>query len=56
MIIPENLTLEELIGAMKAQETTLLAQNRTEDVMELSPLLNLAEVIKRELDRKVDNQ
>lgn len=57
MIIPENLTLEEMIGVLKAESATQLAQSPIPDIqsnIHTVEILNILEVIKRELDGKVD--
>lgn len=54
MIIPDNLTLEEFIGVLKAESATQLGQ-RTPDIqsnIHTSEILNIVEIIKRELDKK----
>lgn len=56
MIIPDGLTLEELIGAMKAEEATLLGESNIASIHQsnLTTFINLAVTIKKELDRKAD--
>lgn len=57
MIIPENLTLEEMIGILKAESASQLAQRPIPDIqsnIHTVEILNILEVIKRELDGKVD--
>jgi hypothetical protein len=57
MIIPDNRTLEEMIGAMKTELQTTLSINPTSDKsLHLAGLLNLAEAVKRELDGKAEKK
>lgn len=58
MIIPDDLTLEEFIGAMKAEFQTNLniGDPASNAQMHLASMLNLAETIKRELDKKQDKE
>ncbi len=54
MIVPEDLSLEELIGAMKVNAATELVNGNTDNYAEICGRLYMAEVIKRELDKKED--
>lgn len=54
MSVPENLTLEELIGALKVEVAR--QDVPIDEMMGLAGHLNILEVIKRELDKKQDKE
>lgn len=56
MIIPDNLTLEELIGAMKVLQDDVLRKDPKDytQVFQVGAMINLAEVVLRELKKKQD--
>lgn len=56
MMIPDNLTLEEFIGALKVRSVEELSQDTPDyqSNIHTTELRILAEMIKRELDRKQD--
>lgn len=58
MIIPDDLSLEELIGAMKAQFQTNLSTGdpASNEQMNLASHINMLETVKRAIDKKQDKQ
>ncbi len=49
MIVPDGLSLEELIGALKTEIAS-------DEMVGLAGYLNVLETVKRELDKKQDKQ
>lgn len=52
MIVPDGLSIEELIGALKVE--IVKSDVPTDEMLGLAGHLNTLEVIKRELDKKSD--
>lgn len=49
MIVPDNITLEELIGALKVE--IMKSEATTDEMLGFAGHLNSLEVVKREIDK-----
>jgi len=54
MIVPEGLTLEEMIGAIKVHIQTVSGAGDSDNYAEMYDKLYILEVIQRELNKKAD--